>query len=146
MPAYETHIAILGEPPVAGILAVNAPDAVVVYHGHLRNFLGKFSELNKKRPREIVIHFVRFRVPFVAPPAFVAVNDKTGIGIKKRNNGFAAQVALAVIKNHIVFLGPTPLPAAFRTKRRWRNLDFLIKPEVLRLDGEALLAVLTDLY
>jgi len=56
MPAYETHIAILGEPPVAGILAVNAPDAVVVYHGHLRNFLGKFSELNKKRPREIVIY------------------------------------------------------------------------------------------
>ena len=76
MPSGKTHIAILGKPPVVRVFAIQAGNTVVVYDGHMRNFLYKLSELGKKWFGKIIIYSKTFRIPFIAPPAFVAINSQ----------------------------------------------------------------------
>jgi hypothetical protein len=144
IPAGKSHVAIFGKPPIVGVFAIQAGDAVVVDNGNMRNFAEQFSKLRKKWFGKIIIHSKTFRVPFVAPPAFVAINCDAEIGRVKRNHIFAARIAFAGIQSESVAPSVAALSATRRTKCRRRHADFFVKAKIIQLNHEIFFAVLAD--
>lgn len=91
---------------------------------YLRNTMVKLAELFKKRSIEIKIRSIIKRVPIIAPPDFLIVDNVWFIRWVDCNERIACFIAFSVIQFSFISPRESSALSFFRTKCGWRNCVF----------------------
>jgi len=131
MPSTYSEIAVLAERPIIGVFTVDAGHAVVVHYRNRRHDLLEVFVLLGKSPAEIKVAAVGFRVPAVAPPAFLAIHGERQFRRINGNDISFAQTACPPVIIALISEQEPSLKTARGTSGRRRNSYFFIKRKII---------------
>ena len=151
-PAAGNEVAVLPEGKIMRILAVLAPNPVVVHHRNLRYRLHQRSKLRVERLVQVDVSPIRQGIEVVTPPTGKTIDGIWCIGRMDRDDGFTATAASTTLERMFSAPDHPALETAFRAKRRRMNCillpaedrrNLVVEREIIVGDLKRCLAVAT---